>query len=197
MADFAFHLDTPIAKGIGQFFRQLEQRLELDRPVTAFLAGGMAVHLYVAKRVTTDIDAEFSSRIAVPPDLIVQVALADGSVEDIYFDGNFNTTLGLMHEDYQLDAVSVPLGLRHLTVRVLSPVDLAVSKIARLANPDREDIHDLVAAGLTSADEIQARAEAAIGGFIGKISSLRLNLRDALALARRAEQEERPSAKSR
>ena len=189
MPDFVFCLDTPIAKGMAQFFRQLELRLELDRPVSAFLAGGMAVHLYVANRVTTDIDAEFSARIAVPADLIVQVVLADGSVEDIYFDGNFNTTLGLMHEDYQRDAVPVPLGLRQLTVRVLSPVDLAVSKIARLADPDREDIHDLVAAGLTDAAEIEARAEAAIGGYVGNVSSLKLNILDALEIARLAERE--------
>lgn len=85
-----------------EFFRLLESRLELDRPLTVFLAGGMGVHLYTGKRVTTDIDAEFSGRVAVPTDL-------------------------------------------------LSPVDLAVSKISRLADPNKEDIHDLVHAGLTSA----------------------------------------------
>ena len=40
------------------------------------------------------------------------------------------------------------LGLQQLRVHVLSPTDLAVSKISRLANHDREDIRSLVAAGL-------------------------------------------------
>lgn len=189
MPDFNFQLDSPIAKGLREFFRLLESRLELDRPLTVFLAGGMAVHLYTAKRVTTDIDAEFAGRVAVPADLFVQVELPDGSTEDIYFDSNFSTTLGLIHEDYQQDSVPVDLGLQHITVRALSPVDLAVSKISRLADPDKEDIRDLVLAGLTNADEIEARAEDALSYYIGNTSSLRFNIRDALAIARKAQRE--------
>ena len=189
MPDFDFQLESPIAKGMREFFRLLESRLELDRPLTAFLAGGMAVHLYTAKRVTTDIDAEFSGRVVVPTDLFVQVELPDGSIEDIYFDSNFSTTLGLIHEDYQQDSVPLDLGLRHITVRALSPVDLAVSKISRLAAPDKEDIRDLVLAGLTHADEIEARTKDALSYFIGNTSSLRFNIRDALEIARNAERD--------
>lgn len=72
---------------------------------------------------------------------------------------------------------------------VLSPVDLAVSKIARLADPDREDIHDLVFAGLTNAAEIDLRATDALTAYVGNTSSLRLSLRDAPEIARRAELE--------
>lgn len=190
MRDFDFYLDSPIAKGMKEFFRLLEERLELDRPLSVFLAGGMAVHLYTAKRVTTDIDAEFAGRVLIPTDLFVPVELPDGSTEDIYFDSNFSTTLGLIHEDYQQDSVPVELGLRYITVKALSPVDLAVSKISRLADPDREDIRDLVLAGLTNADEIEQRAEEAMSYYIGNISSLRLNLRDALEIARTAEHEQ-------
>ena len=179
-----------------EFFRLLESRLELDRPLTVFLAGGMAVHLYTAKRVTTDIDAEFSARVIVPTDLFVQIELPDGSTEDIYFDSNFSTTLGLIHEDYQQDSLPVDLGLRHITLRVLSPVDLAVSKISRLADPDREDIRDLVLAGLTNADEIAARAEEALGAYIGNTSSLRFNIRNAIEIARNAEKDFRASAEA-
>jgi len=41
--------------------------------------------------------------------------------------------------------------------------------------------------GLTSADEIDARARAALGGYVGGQSMLLLNLRDAVALAREVE----------
>jgi hypothetical protein len=189
MSNSDFQLESPIAKGMREFFRLLELRIELDRPLTVFLAGGMAVHLYTAKRVTTDIDAEFSGRIVVPADLFVQVELADGSKEDLYFDSNFSTTLGLIHEDYQQDSVPVDLGLQYISVRALSPVDLAVSKISRLADPDKEDIRDLVLAGLTNASEIEARAECALSYYIGSISSLRLNIRDAIEIARDAERD--------
>lgn len=187
--ELQFQLESPIAQGLREFFRRLELRLELDRPLVVFLAGGMAVHLYTAKRVTTDIDAEFSGRVVVPADLVVQVELPDGSTEDLYFDSNFSTTLSLVHEDYQHDAVPVDLGLQHIAVKVLSPLDLAVSKISRLADPDREDIRDLVLAGLTTADEIEKRATEALHYYIGSTSSLRLNICDALEIARKAEKD--------
>jgi hypothetical protein len=126
--------------------------------------------------------------------LFVQVNLPDGSTEDIYFDSNFSTTLGLIHEDYQDDSLPVELGLQHITLRVLSPVDLAVSKISRLADPDKEDIRDLVLAGLTGVDEIAARAEEALGSYIGNTSSLRLNIRNAIEIARKAEKDCRAGA---
>jgi hypothetical protein len=37
----------------------------------------------------------------------------------------------------------VDLGLAHIKVNVLSPVDLAMSKIARLTDTDRDDIETL------------------------------------------------------
>ena len=89
-----------------------------------------------------------------------------------------------MHEDYQDDSIPVDLGLKHVVVRVLQPVDLAVSKIARLAENDREDIASLVRLGLTNANQIEQRASAAIAGFVGGQSSLLVNLKDALSLAR-------------
>jgi hypothetical protein len=67
---------------------------------------------------------------------------------------------------------------------------LVVSKIARFSDNDREDIRSLVQAGLTSADLIEKRAQEALGGFVGNLAFLQLNLRDALALAREAEQQQ-------
>jgi len=168
-------------------FKQLEQRLSLSKPLTVYLAGGMAVHLYTANRITTDVDAEFSGRVIIPNDLMVEITLEDGSPQLIYLDTNYNSTFALMHEDYQDDAIPVDLGLEHIQVRVLSPVDLAVSKIARLADNDREDIQALVRLGLTTANEIEQRAKSALQGYIGGQAMLMVNLRDALVIARDAE----------
>lgn len=70
---------------------------------------------------------------------------------------------------------------------MLAPVDLAVSKIARFADNDKEDIVALVRAGLTTARAIEQRAQEALGGFVGGQAMLKLNLRDAVALAKEAE----------
>lgn len=183
----AFHTRTALAAGLRELLRQLEERLSLAQPLKVYLAGGMAVHLYTASRVTTDVDAEFGSRVLLPNDLMVEVILEDGSPQVIYLDTNYNPTFALMHEDYLDDAIPVDFGLDNMRVLVLSPVDLAVSKIARLAQNDREDIQALVRLGLTTADEIEERATSALAGYVGGQAMLLLNLRDAVALAREAE----------
>lgn len=188
-SDPPFHTRTALAEGLRDLFRELEERLSLRKPVNVYLAGGMAVHLYTANRVTTDVDAEFGGRVYLPNDLMVEVTLEDGSQQVIYLDTNYNSTFSLMHEDYLDDAIPVNLGLHQLRVHVLSPVDLAVSKIARFADNDKEDIATLVRLGLTSADAIEQRATSALAGYIGGQAMLKLNLRDAVALARAAEAE--------
>lgn len=185
----AFHTDTVLATALRDLLMQLEERLALHQPLAVYLAGGMAVHLYTAGRVTTDVDAEFGARVLIPNDLMVEVTLEDGSPQVVYFDTNYNPTFALMHEDYQDDAIEVDLGLDHIRLFVLSPVDLAVSKIARLAENDRDDIGDLVRLGLTTADKIEDRATRALNGYIGGQAMLLLNLRDAIVIAREAEAE--------
>jgi hypothetical protein len=85
------------------------------------------------------------------------------------------------------DALPIDLGLEHLKVFVLSPVDLAVRKIERFTDPDREDIQTLVRLGLTTADAIEKRATQALGGFVGGQAMLLANLKDAVLLARAVE----------
>jgi hypothetical protein len=185
----SFHTETALAQGLRELFRQLEARLALSRPVNVYLAGGMAVHLYTASRVTTDVDAEFGGRILLPNDLMVEVTLEDGSPQLVYLDTNYNASFALLHEDYLDDAIPLELGLDQLRVHVLAPVDLAVSKIARFAGNDKEDIAALVRLGLVTADEMECRATSALAGYVGGQAMLRLNLRDAVALARHAEAE--------
>ena len=184
-----FHMHTALAQGLKALLRQLEERLALQSPLKVFLAGGMAVHLYTASRVTTDVDAEFGSRVFLPSDLVVDVRLEDGTRELLYFDTNYNATFALMHEDYLDDAIALDMGVPQIRLYVLLPLDLAVSKIARFADNDKEDIAELVRLGLTTANEIEQRATQAMAGYVGGLPMLRLNLRDAVALARQAEAE--------
>ena len=92
-----------------------------------------------------------------------------------------------MHEDYLDDAIPLDLGVEQIRLHVLSPLDLAVSKIARFADNDKEDIAELVRLGLTTADEIEQRALSALAGYVGGQAMLMLNLRDAVAQARLVE----------
>ena len=175
---------TAMAQGLRDLFQRLEQQLGLSRPLAVWLAGGMAVHLYTGSRVTTDVDAEFGARVLLPNDLAVEVTLEDGNRQMVYLDTNYNSTFALMHEDYQQDSIAVDLGLQYLQLFVLSPLDLVVSKIARLAENDRDDIVALVRRGLTTAAAIEERAKSALAGYIGNQTRVLGNLREVVALAK-------------
>jgi hypothetical protein len=181
-----FHTSTALARALREIFQRLEQTMAFDAPIDVYLAGGMAVHLYTGARVTTDIDAEFSRRIVIPADLAVEAHLEDGSSRLVYLDGNYNSTFGLMHEDYTKDAVAVDLGLSKFSLRVLAPVDLVVSKIARLADNDKEDIAGLACRGLVTPQAIEQRAREAAQYGAAPPSMLEHNIRDALDIARKA-----------
>lgn len=181
MVEPAFALHTALAGGLKTLIAELEKRLGLRDPIKMFIAGGMATHLYTGGRVTTDVDAEFSKRLLLPADLVV--ATADGTM--LYLDASYNSTFALMHEDYLNDAVPVPIGTGMIQVYVLSPVDLVISKIARFAGPDAEDIESVIARFRIPAADIQQRAEEALGGYVGNTDYLRMNLRDVLKIAER------------
>ena len=182
-------VEAPLIVGMKQLFKELSLAITPNQSINVYLAGGMAVHLYTANRVTTDVDAEFGRRILIPADLTVHVKSEDGLDQILYFDTNYNSTFALMHEDYMDDAIPVDLGVNGFNVKVLSPTDLVVSKISRFATHDKEDIESLLRAGLTSSKEIEKRAEEAISGYVGNTSMLRINLRDTLDLARKIENE--------
>ncbi len=184
-----FHTQTALANGLRELFRQLEERLSLSSPVKVFLAGGMAVHLYAASRVTTDVDADFGSRVFIPSDLIVSVTLEDATHESLYFDTNYNSSFALMHEDYLDDAIPLDLGVEHIKLHVLCPLGLVVSKISRFGDNDKEDIAELVRLGLTTADEIEQGAMSALTKYVGGPAMLQINIQDAVALARQVEVE--------
>lgn len=148
----------------------LESLPEEALPIRMYVAGGAAMHLYTGERVSRDVDASFSHRIALPENLEVAYRDADGAARLLYFDRQYNDTLGLLHEDAYED--SVPLRLeaidaRVLDVRLLSAVDLAVSKIGRLASHDRTDIASLARRKLVTGATLRRRAEAALAGYVG------------------------------
>lgn len=180
---------TPVGVAVRELFSRLVERLGLRQTLKVYLAGGMAVYFYVGKRVSRDLHAEFGTRVLLPSDLAVEI---EGE-EPVYFDTNFNPMFALVHENYQRDAVPVELGVDHIDLRLLSPVDLAVSKIARFADVDREDITSLVQAGLTDAAAIAQRAREAATAYIGNPADIRHKIELAVALAVRA----RPGPPSR
>ena len=165
-----------LAARIAEPLTALPKRL---LPIKMYVAGGAALHFYTGERTSKDIDASFSRRIVLPEDLEVSYRDADGAARLLYFDRQYNDTFALMHEDAQQD--SVPLSLQGidasvLDVRLLSALDLAVSKISRLSSQDREDIAALARHRLIRSSALRRRAEAALGGYVGNLDVLRTSI---------------------
>lgn len=55
-------------------------------PIRMYIAGGAALHFYTGERVSRDVDAAFSRRIALPENLEVAYRDADGAARLLYFD---------------------------------------------------------------------------------------------------------------
>lgn len=139
-------------------------------PIRMYIAGGTALHFHTSERVSNDVDAAFSHRIALPDDLDVAYRDADGGARLLYFDRNYNDTLALLHEDAYDAAQPIVLpgvDAGVLDVRLLSPLDLAVSKLGRFSSQDRDDIAALARHGLIDAPALRQRAEAALTAYVG------------------------------
>lgn len=148
-------------------------------PIKLYIAGGAALHLRTGSRVTADIDGVFSQRVLLGDNLEVSYRDADGRARLLYFDRNYNDTLGLMHEDAYKDSEKVELpglGSKVIEVRALTPLDLAVSKLARYSDQDREDIEILAREGMIDAGTLKARAEEALGGYVGNMNSVKTSI---------------------
>jgi hypothetical protein len=75
---------------------------------------------------------------------------------------------------------------------VLTPLDLAVSKLARFAEPDRADIEALARARLVTVEQIRKRADEALGGYVGRVNDARISLDIACRLIEQAQLARRP-----
>jgi hypothetical protein len=143
-------------------------------PITMYLAGGMAVNFYCGTRYTEDVDAFYTRRVHVGP-CEVSYQHKDGNPSFLYLDNNYNPTFGLLHANHDRDAVEwtgIGNEKRKIHLYVLSPADLAVTKISRYSPQDREDILALASAGLLSADQLRDRAMEALGDYIGDPASV-------------------------
>lgn len=164
-------------------------------PIRMYVAGGAALHFHTGVRVSVDVDAVFSHRILLPPNLEVAYRDVDGAARLLYFDRQYNDTLGLMHEDAHAD--SMPLYLDGidpavLEIRILTPLDLAVSKLSRFSEQDRRDIAALAHRGLIDASELECRAASALVGYVGSTDRLRGNIADAVRMVTASQKQ--PSA---
>jgi hypothetical protein len=179
---------TELVQRIAAPLRELPRR---SLPIKMYVAGGAATYFYTGARVSRDVDATFSRRIALPNDLEVTYRDSDGAPRLLYFDRQYNDTFALIHEDAYSDSAPLALKLMDasvLDVRLLSALDLAVSKISRLSSQDRDDITALGSRGLIKSEALRRRSEEALKNYVGNLDTLRGGIDFACRIVRGIEQ---------
>lgn len=194
MPEWEFYLrqlaSTPFMEAVRALFDREAAKFETPPArVGVYLAGGAGVHFWTRRRVSGDVDAEFTQRYLPGDEMLVFKDVA-GEERGVYIDRQYNPMFALMHEDYRDRAVPAGPALGGAPVfdiRVLAPVDLAISKLARWSPTDQEDVSALAEAGLLDADELEVRAREALVSAIGMNPRMvEINLNEALDRVRQS-----------
>ena len=136
-------------------------------PVKAYLTGGAAVHYYCNSRVSDDVDLIMQFSVKVPENLFVVWLNEEGILEQIHYDHTYNSTFGLLHEDYEDRAIHMVTIDEKFEIYLLSPIDLIISKLIRFAQNDEEDIANIIKTGKVNKDELFDLASDAINVGVG------------------------------
>ncbi len=181
--------DPAYEKAFAQIMARIGRTLGAGgpaRPVVVCVAGGAALHFYTGARYTNDIDAKIFARVMLDPkELQVAYADADGRTRLLYLDTQYNDSFALLHHAAYDDARPIDLAgvdARRLDVRLLTPLDLAVSKLSRYSAVDCDDIRALAVTGLIDAAALRRRAEAALPDYVGNLNRIKNSIELAVKL---------------
>lgn len=155
------------------FLKEVDK--ELSRSVILVAVGGTALTLLGAKSSTIDVDFalqsddydEFKKTLKIVP---------HGFEVDCFHDGMIFSQ-GLP-DDYLKKTAPVKTKMKNINLRTLSPLDIVVTKIARLDARDKEDITSCIKKfGLTK-EQIARRAKQV--DYVGRQENYELNLKHVL-----------------
>ena len=167
---------------IVEMMRQIAKEIpdaHKQMPVKAYLTGGAAVHYYSNSRVSDDVDLIMPFAVKIPENLFVVWMNDEGLLEQVHYDYTYNSTFGLLHEDYEDRAIHMVTIDDKFSIYLLSPEDLIISKLIRFAQNDEEDIRNIIATGRVNRDllyELAADAIAVGVGFQKKFVETNLSL---------------------
>lgn len=166
-------ISSNLEKGVFEILKKLEEQLG-DHHIQVFVAGGVAVSYHTGERSTRDVDLFFSHRI-LPDWKRLVVKLEDNQI--LYADPNYTPNFGLLHPDFDAHALLWDgFKSEKINLKVLSPLDLAVSKLSRLSDIDRADIKAL-SLFFSYADFFQ-RATEAMQFYVGNLWWIKEDLED-------------------
>lgn len=175
---------TPFATAVKDLIKAIDDTIPLSfrGTVTAYVVGGVATHIYTESRVSTDLDVKFDPPLLIAGD--VSVTFENGGQQSyIRLDRNYTDIFAMMHPVWQRDAWDYEQ-IGRFVIKVISPLDLAVSKIARFAENDQKDIESLARSGLLDPDALEERCREALSYYVGDTTFVEINIRDTVEMVR-------------
>jgi hypothetical protein len=152
------------------------KRVDAKTPTTLYVGGGAACYGWLDGnfRMSKDFDVDMSGmhrHFEIPPEALLPQKLGLWHV-----DTKYTTNLSVMHEDFDRRALPIAKS-GNVTVSLLAPVDVAISKLDRFSERDRGDILALLRSKLVKKEEFIELANDAITTGVGLQSRLELSLR--------------------
>lgn len=91
-ASFEYSFKNAIYKMMNIISEKIPDNI--PSPVKAYIIGGCAVHFYTGSRVSDDVDLILSHSVRVPQDLSVVWLDENQTINQVFYDHNYNPTLG-------------------------------------------------------------------------------------------------------
>ena len=164
------------------------------RPIRVVIFGAMAAHYWrvnardpAVDREALEIQAQFEVRTFRTTEQVSFVAPGTNTSMWVRFAPGDPTKSTFLHPRYEERLITVDAfgEYDNLAIHALSPVDLAVSRLARFSELDQLEIRGLLRAGLFSAAELDRIATETLNVYLSRTSDIAANLRAALQLGPR------------
>ena len=130
---------------------------ELSRKIVIVAVGGTAMTLANAKPSTIDIDFTIPGKDYDEFERAKKI-VQPGFRVDVFRDGAVFVTV--LPDDYLEKSKSIATNLKNIDLRALDPVDVIITKIARLDGRDAQDIESCITNFQITQKQIEQRAKA-------------------------------------
>lgn len=145
---------------------------ELKRRIVVVAVGGTAMTLLETKASTIDVDFTLPSEHYDDFEKAVKI-VQPGFRVDLFRDGAVFVTI--LPEDYLSRSRPIKNEFKNIDLRTLNPVDIVITKIARLDGRDEQDIQSCIKKFKLSRDQIKKRAKDI--GYSGNDEVFKSNLK--------------------
>lgn len=184
------NLKEALEEIIERVSKEIREGVTLD----AYLAGGVAAYVHTADKLSSseqlryseDADIYFKRGLNIPDDIVVVYQDHHGKERALMLDRNYNPELGPYRPDVFKRATPLFNSKNgRVQLKILTPVDLAITKVGRFQDHDRLDIEALARCGLLDADEFAKHAHEAVEYLATDATPVLANIQDATQLIRR------------